>query len=303
MTTLPAVLVTGASSGIGLATARLLFQSGYHVFAGVRRRSDAVASPHYREIILDVTSADSIAAAREEIEAALAGQGLAALINNAGAADVAPIEFNPVEKFRQVFEVNVFGLVAVTQAFLPLLHRAQGRIVNIGSIGGMITIPFGATLCGSKHAVEAISDCLRLELYGAGIHVTCLQPASINSGSAEKLAAQNEKTIAALPPEGQRRYGNLLRRFMRVTLGSETKGSPPSVVAEAVLEVLRAEKPPARRLVGKDGLLLQFAARALPDVVRDRLFRRIFFGSPAFGSTPADSSSDRELPTSNSPEQ
>lgn len=284
----PAVLVTGASSGIGRATAELLSRSGYRVFAGVRKRSaEKAENPMLHEILLDVAQPDSIAAAREEIEGPLQGAGLAGLVNNAGIADVAPLEYNPVGKIREVFEVNVFGAIAVTQAFLPLIHRARGRIVNIGSVGGMITIPFGASLCGSKHAIEAISDCLRLELYAAGLHVTCIQPASINSGSAEKLAGRNEETIAALPPEGRRRYGDLLRRFMKVTLASETNGSPPGVVAEAVLEVLRAEKPPARRLVGKDGLLLKFAARGIPDVIRDKLFRKVFFGSPAFGSNPA----------------
>ena len=286
MANLPAVLVTGASSGIGLATARLLSTSGYHVFAGVRRPS-GLAAENLQEVALDVTQADSIAAACREVESALEGRGLAALVNNAGQADVTPIEFNPIDQFRRVFEVNVFGLVAVTQAFLPLLHRARGRIVNIGSIGGMITIPFGATLCGSKHAVEALSDCLRLELYPAGLHVTCLQPAAINSGVAEKLAAQCDKTISALPPDGQRRYAQLLRRFIKVTTEDESQGSPPVVVGQAVLDVLRAEKPPARRLVGKHSLLLKLAARHLPDALRDRLFRRLFFGGPAFGSTPA----------------
>lgn len=284
----PAVLVTGASSGIGRATAELLSQSGYLVFAGVRKRSaEPPPNPLFQEILLDVSKPESVAAALEEIEGIVQGAGLAGLVNNAGIADVTPLEFNPVSKIREVFEVNVFGVIAVTQAFLPLLHRTRGRIINIGSVGGMITIPFGASLCGSKHAIEAISDCLRLELYPAGIHVTCLQPASINSGSAEKLAERNEQTISTLPPEGRRRYGDLLRRFMKVTLESETHGSPPSAVAEAVLDVLRAEKPPARRLVGKDGLLLKFAARGLPDAIRDKLFRKIFFGSPAFGSSPA----------------
>ncbi|GAT34049.1 short-chain dehydrogenase [Terrimicrobium sacchariphilum] len=294
MAALPAILVTGASSGIGLATAQLLSKSGYRVFAGVRTLSDRSIQENLSEIELDVSDEASIRAAVQKMEHELEGAGLAGLINNAGIADVAPIEFHPVRNFRAVFEVNVFGLVAVTQAFLPLLHRAQGRIVNMGSIGGLITIPFGATLCASKHAVEAISDCMRLELYPAGIHVTCLQPASINSGSAEKLAAKNEQTIASLSPEGQRRYADMLRRFMKVTMESETKGSPPSLVAHAVLDVLRSEAPPARKLVGKDHLLLKLAAKALPDSIRDRLFRRLFFGSPSFGSCPASQDQETE---------
>jgi len=286
----PAVLVTGASSGIGLATARLLSESGYLVFAGVRRLSPESASSKnssWQEILLDVSDPESIATATREIEARVGVAGIAAIVNNAGIAEVSPLEFTPLEKFRRVFDVNVFGVVAVTQAFLPLLHRGHGRIVNIGSVGGMISIPFGASLCASKHAIEAISDCLRLELYPSGIHVTCIQPASINSGSAEKLAAHSEEVIASLPPEGRDRYAGLLRHFMQVTLDSETKGSSPCVVADAVLEVLRAEHPPARRLVGKDSILLKFAARGVPDSLRDPLLRKVFFGSSSFGSSPA----------------
>lgn len=283
------VLVTGASSGIGLATAQLLSRSGFRVFAGVRKLSDVPASKEGRQlegVVLDVTKADSIAAARQEIEVNLEGAGLSAIVNNAGIGDVMPLEFTPMERFRQVIDVDVFGVVAVTQAFLPLVHKARGRIVNIGSIGGMITIPFGSSLTAAKHAIESISDALRLELYAAGIHVTCIQPASINSGSAEKLAAQAEATIASLPSEGQRRYGDQLRGFVKVMLEQESDGSPPEVVAQAVLDVLRAAKPPTRRLVGKHGHILKFLARGLPDAARDALLRRLMLGNPGFGSKP-----------------
>ncbi len=289
METIPGVLVTGASSGIGLATARLLSRSGMQVFAGVRRlsgtpKTEATAMLH--EIVLDVTKPDSVFAARSEIEARLNGGGLFAVVNNAGMGDIVPLEFAPMERLRRIFEVNVFGLLAVTQAFLPLLHRGKGRIVNIGSVGGMVTIPFGSPLTASKHAVESISDALRLELHAAGIPVTCIQPASINSGAAEKLAAEVEATIASLPPEGRRRYGDPLRGFVKAMLKAETGGSPPGVVAEAVLKVLRAKKPPARRLAGKHGGRMKFLARGIPDSCRDALFRRLFLGNPAFGGDP-----------------
>ena len=290
METLPSVLVTGASSGIGLATAQLLSRSGLRVFAGVRKLSDVPASAEgaaLQGVVLDVTKAESIAAARREIEAHLNGAGLSAIVNNAGVGDVIPLEFTPMERFRQVVDVDVFGVVAVTQAFLPLVHKARGRIVNIGSIGGMVTIPFGSSLNASKYAIESISDALRLELYAAGIHVTCIQPASINSGSAEKLAAQAEATIASLPPEGQRRYGDQLRGFVKLMLKQETGGSSPDVVAQAVLDALRARKPPARRLAGKHGHVLKFLGRDLPDSMRDALFRRLMLGNPGFGSKPA----------------
>ncbi len=284
------VLVTGASSGIGRATARRLAAAGITVFAGVRRISPDPETFH--EILLDVTDAASIESARREIETRVGGAGLDGLVNNAGIGDIRPLEFTPPDDFRRVFDVNVFGVVAVTQAFLPLLHRARGRIVNIGSIGGIVTIPFAAALTASKHAIESISDSLRQELYAAGIFVTCIQPASINSGSAEKLAAQTEKTIDALPPDGRRRYGDLLRTFTQTMLRSETSGSPPEAVAKAVLDVLNANRPPARHLVGKDRHLLKFLARGLPDRLRDALFRRIFLGHPAFASRPAKSFGD-----------
>lgn len=282
----PCVLVTGAGSGIGLAIARTLDGAGFRVFAGVHRASGKLGAG-ICEVVLDVTNAESIAAARREIEGDLDGDGLSALVNNAGVGDVMPLEFTPLERFRRTFDVNVFGMVAVTQAFLPLVHRARGRIVNIGSIGGIITIPFGAALTASKHAVEAISDALRLELHAAGIHVTCIQPASINSGSAEKLAAKTEETIAAMPSDGRRRYGDPLRAFTKKMLASEIDGSPPDAVAQAVLSALRAKKPPARKVVGKDGLLLKILAKDVPDVARDALLRKLL-GGPTFGSAPAD---------------
>ena len=286
---LPAVVVTGASSGIGLAIARRLSQSGFHVFAGVRNLSPASGpadSPHLSEILLDVTQPESLAAARRDVESQLRGTGVFALINNAGIGDLIPLEFTPMDRFRHILEVNLFGVLAATQEFLPLLHQGKGRIVNIGSVGGMVTIPFAASLTASKHAIESLSDALRLELYAAGLHVTCIQPASINSGSAEKLAAQTEATVAGLPPEGRRRYGDVLRKFSRIMLQSETGGSSPDVVAQAVLEVLRAKNPPTRRLVGKDRHLMKFLARGLPDAVRDAIFRRLFLGHPTFGSMP-----------------
>lgn len=272
------VLVTGASSGIGLATAQLLSQSGFRVFAGVRRFSDG---RDFEEVLLDVTKPESVAEALAEIESKPGG--LFALVNNAGVGDIIPLEHTPLERFKAVFDVNVHGVVAVTQAFLPLLRASGGRIVNIGSIGGMITIPFGSSLCATKHAIEAVSDAMRLELYSSGIHVSLIQPASINSGSAEKLAATMEQTIASLPAEGRARYEGMLRSFNKKMLAQETAGSPPSVVAGAVLDALRAKSPPARRIVGKDGKLLHRLARSMPDFVRDRLFLRFLLGNPKFG--------------------
>ncbi len=268
------VLVTGASSGIGKVTAELLSANGFEVFAGVRRFSSEIQQR--QEILLDVTSQASIASAVDAVGARTGGAGLGALVNNAGVGAISPAEFTPSELMRQVFEVNVFGLLSVTQAFLPLLHKTCGSIVNIGSIGGMVTMPFGAALCASKHSVEAVSDALRMELRASGIRVSLIQPASINSGAAEKLVGETGATIAALPPEGLARYGPLLGRFVNKVLKEERSGSPPAIVARAVLENLRNPSPPARRVVGKNARALWFLARLAPAPLRERLLRTIF---------------------------
>ena len=276
------VLVTGASSGIGLATARTLAAAGFRVFAGVRRLPEK--SEGFQPVILDVTKEESIQSALNEIETALQGDPLHGLVNNAGIGDLRPLEYTPLEQFRGVFDVNVFGVVAVTQAFLPLLRRGPGRIVNVGSIGGLFGLPFASSLCASKHAVEAISDAMRMELWNSGIRVILLEPASINSGAAEKFAAATEKTLAELPPSGQARYGKMLRHASGVMMASEMHGSPPDVVAQAVLDSLEPDDPPARRVVGKDGCILKLIARFLPTSLRDQLLRKKFLGDPDFGS-------------------
>ena len=272
----PTVLVTGASSGIGKATAAVLADAGMRVFAGVRRFSNDRPGVRIQEILLDVTSPESIASAVAEIQALTDGEGLGALVNNAGIGVISPAEFTSTERMRQVFEVNVFGLLAVTRAFLPLVHKSCGAIVNIGSIGGMITMPFGVALCASKHSVEAVSDALRMELRASGIRVSLIQPASINSGAAEKLAAETGATIAALPQDGLERYGSLLSGFTKRMLAEENSGSPPEVVARAVLENLKNPSPPARRVVGKHARLLWFLSRCAPAALRERVLRTMF---------------------------
>lgn len=281
------ILITGASSGIGLATAKALAASGMRVFAGVRQFSSELGqTDRVEQVVLDVSGQDSIRSARSHVERRLGDrEGLFALVNNAGIGEAAPLEVT--ENFRRIFEVNVFGTVAVTREFLPLLRSGCGRIVNIGSVGGLVTVPFGSALCASKHAIESISDALRLELYSSGIFVTCIQPASINSGAADKLAAESEAMLASLSPAALGRYEWMVRIFLKRALASESAGSPPDVVAQAVLEVLSSRKPPARRLVGKNARIMKLLGRHVPDSLRDAVFRRVFLGNPRFGSAGA----------------
>jgi NAD(P)-dependent dehydrogenase (short-subunit alcohol dehydrogenase family) len=174
-----AVVVTGASTGIGAACALRLDHLGFQVFAGVRRKEDAQAlqakaSPQLMPIFLDVTDLDSITAAMHKVAITVGNSGLIGLVNNAGIAVGAPLEFIPITEFRKQLEVNVTGQLAVTQAFLPLLRLAKGRIVNMGSITGRSATPFLGAYSASKFALEALTDALRLELRPWGIWVAIL---------------------------------------------------------------------------------------------------------------------------------
>ena len=180
------VVITGASTGIGAASARHLDRLGFRVFAGIRKSQDgerlrAQTSSKLTPIRFDVTDDGSIAAAADTIRAALDGDGLAGLVNNAGIAVPGPIETVPLAEARKQFEVNVLGQIAVTQAFLPLLRQGRGRIVNIGSIAGLTATPFLGLYGASKFALEALTDALRVEVRPWGINVSIIEPGAIAS--------------------------------------------------------------------------------------------------------------------------
>lgn len=282
------ILVTGASSGIGKACALLLAAKGYAVLASVRRAEDGEAlreqaSGNVSSLLLDVTDGSSIERAAAEAGQRVGAAGLSGLVNNAGIGQAGPLEYFPLEDVRRQLEVNVLGPLAVTQAFLPLIRRAQGRIVNIGSIGDRITMPFGGPLCASKRAVAALTEALRLELRPWGIHVALVEPGSISTPAVEKVAADGERLLARLPREGAARYGALFRSFLDRGMKRERAGSAPDVVAATVLRALTEPRPRTRYLVGKDSQLLSRLAY-LPDRALDSLRLRIFGLPTAFGA-------------------
>jgi NAD(P)-dependent dehydrogenase (short-subunit alcohol dehydrogenase family) len=272
------VVITGTSSGIGRASAERLAKAGFRVFAGVRKEADAAAlraeNPAIVPFTIDVADAASIESAKNVVAAQV--DALDGLVNNAGIGLAVPMEYVPPDVLRYHFEVNVFGQIAVTQAFLPLIRRARGRIVNIGSVGGHIAIPFGGVLCGSKSAFGAMNDALRLELHAFGIEVCLIEPAAIRTPALEKTLGDVERIIDELPPEGQTRYAGTLREFIRHAYEREVAGSPPDVVADAVHHALTARRPRARYPVGKDALMLSLMPRILPDRLLDRIRFRLF---------------------------
>lgn len=276
------VVVTGASSGIGEACALRLDSLGFRVFAGVRRPADgealrARASAWLTPVRVDVTDADSIramaaAVAEQHPPAAGArGSGLAGLVNNAGIAVAAPLEFVPLDELRRQLEVNVVGQLAVTQALLPLLRRGRGRIVNIGSIGGRTTLPLLGPYSASKYAMEALTDALRLELKPWGIAVSIVEPGTIRTPIWDRSLAAGDELLDRLPPETLQRYGRLIEAVRRRALASARRGTPPEAVADAVVHALTSPRPRTRYLVGRDARLRLALQQCLPDRVRDRL--------------------------------
>jgi NAD(P)-dependent dehydrogenase (short-subunit alcohol dehydrogenase family) len=263
------VLVTGASTGIGEATALHLKELGFDAVGAVRKDEDAerLASQGLRTVKLDVTDVDSIAAAR----AALGDAPLAGLVNNAGIAVAAPLEFLPLDQLRLQLEVNVIGQVAVTQHFLPALRAARGRIVNVSSIGGRVALPLVAPYNASKFALEAISDSLRRELLPHGVDVIVIEPGGVKTpiwGKGNDTAAEIQ---AGLPPEAEQLYGPMVEALRRETVKiSEQTGIEPREVAEAIGRALTAKRPRTRYLVGREAKIRGPVAKIMPDRMMDR---------------------------------
>jgi NAD(P)-dependent dehydrogenase (short-subunit alcohol dehydrogenase family) len=295
MTTHPAVLVTGASSGMGRACALRLANGGFTVFAAVRKHRDArsleeIGSPGLVPLILDVTKPETISEAVAKVRDAVGPAGLAGLVNNAGIAVTGPVELVPLDELRRQFEINVFGQVAVTQAFLPLIREARGRIINVGSVGARFALPFGSALNSSKAAFESISDSLRMELRPWGIHVVLVSPGSIRTSAETKLAADSEATVNAFPTEGKARYAASYRAFVRALLDLESHGVGPDVMAETVYRAMTARTPKRRYPVGPNSRLLPFLFTTLPAAVADALRLRLLHVYRPFGAAaePAD---------------
>jgi NAD(P)-dependent dehydrogenase (short-subunit alcohol dehydrogenase family) len=267
------VVVTGASTGIGAAVARRLAQAGYLVFGTVRRAEDAagVERDGGVAVLLEVTDTRSIATARQEVERRLGDQPLLALVNNAGIARAGPLEHLPLEELRQVFEVNVFGVVAVTQAFLPALRRSRGRVINISSVSGRLALPFGGPYAASKFALEALSDSLRRELLPSGVEVVVIQPGSVATPIWDKAAGADLERYRGTP------YAAVLPRVLEEALDRGRRGLPPQAVANAVLAAISSARPPTRSLVARRPWMTRLM-RLAPDRWIDRMVAKRVWG-------------------------
>jgi NAD(P)-dependent dehydrogenase (short-subunit alcohol dehydrogenase family) len=275
----PAVVITGASSGIGAACALHLERRGFDVFAGVRKQADADAlrarsSGHLTPVMIDVTDEGTIRSAAEEVRTALGPRGLHGLVNNAGISVAGPLEVLPLDELRRQFEVNVIGQVAVTQAFLPDIRKARGRIVFMGSVAGRFSAPFLGPYSASKHAIEALTDALRCELRPWGIEVAVVEPGSIATPIWDKGQAEADRLMAQLGATAQELYGEAVERVREYARQTAARGIPPDRVADAVVHFMTSKRPKTRYMVGLDARLQTLLATLAPDRVVDTLVTR-----------------------------
>ena len=262
------VLVTGASTGIGRTTALMLAELGATVLAGVRNTAAGEAlGPTVRPVQLDTTNPDDIAA--------LDLSTLDALVNNAGIAISGPLEFLPVDELRRQLEVNVIAQLAVTQACLPALRQSRGRIVNISSIAGRVALPLYGPYSASKFAFEALSDSLRRELRGSGIHVALIEPGAIATPIWERGIAAADALWNAMPPIAHERYGTLVATLRGEAEQQGVKGEPPEAVARIVTTALTAGTPRTRYVIGRDARIQAGLSRALPGRAMDALLAAV----------------------------
>ncbi|MER5436376.1 SDR family oxidoreductase [Streptomyces sp. NPDC002588] len=276
-----AVVITGASSGLGEACALHLSRVGFHVFAGVRGREDGerlrlAAAGRLTPVVVDVTDEKSVQAAVHEVTGSAGEAGLWGLVNNAGIAVTAPLECVPGELMRRQLDVNVTGQLLMIQGFLPLLRAGTGRIVNVSSGLGNIALPYLGAYAASQFAKEALSDSLRRELAPQRIPVVVVQPGAVLTPLWDKMSDAGGRALESAPEPVQEFYRGTFPRFM-VTNGTRARTSRtiPDDVARVVFRALVAERPRTRYGVGRDAVASRVAARLLPDRAIDRIFAGI----------------------------
>ncbi len=267
------VVITGASTGIGAATARELAQRGFHVLAGVRRDqdADAIRGPGIEPLILDITNPDHVRALATRVHGDPQGRAVRALVNNAGIGVNVPVEVFAIDEWRRLFEVNFFGHIAVTQALLPALIRSKGRVVNISSVGGKIAMATYGPYAGTKFALEAVSDSLRREIAPSGVQVVVVEPGAVRTEMPDRAMATAHELATTMTPEQTERYGGLVHAITSQTASHTNSGLPAEAAAKVIAKAVMARKPRTRYTVGRDAALITRLTRILPDRTTDRI--------------------------------
>ncbi|MGW7516479.1 SDR family oxidoreductase [Streptomyces sp. NPDC054796] len=264
-------VVTGASTGMGASAARELARRGFHVLAGVRRErdADAIRAPGIEPVMLDITESEQV----EALAARVADdpRTLHALVNNAGIQVNAPVETLPLAEWRRVFEVNLFGHIAVTQALLPALLRGRGRVVNISSVGGKYAMATYGAYAGAKFALEAVSDSLRREVGPLGVQVVVVEPGGVRTEIAARGAATANDLAARMTPEQHERYGDLVRANNKLMASGTASGLTADAAARVIAKAVTARRPRTRYTAGRDAALVMRLGPMLSDRALDRV--------------------------------
>jgi NAD(P)-dependent dehydrogenase (short-subunit alcohol dehydrogenase family) len=275
------VVVTGASTGIGAASARALAHKGFHVLAGVRREVDAEALrglgidgiDGIEPVILDITVESDVAAIADRVARDPLARPLRALVNNAGIAINAPVETLPIGQWRRQFEVNLFGHIAITQALLPALLMSSGTVVNISSVGGKVALPTYGAYAGTKFALEAASDALRREVAELGIKVVVVEPGAVKTEMAERGITTAEGLKADMTATHLARYGDLLTAVTAQARSFGEIGVSAEHAARVIAKAATASRPRTRYTIGRDAAILVRISRLVSDRVLDRIVR------------------------------
>ncbi|MGN9814642.1 SDR family oxidoreductase [Streptomyces sp. SD11] len=265
------VVVTGASTGLGASAARELARQGFHVLAGVRRDrdADAIRAHGIEPVILDITEPEQVAALAARV--ADDPRALHALVNNAGIQVNAPVEALPMAEWRRVFEVNLFGHIALTQALLPALLRSKGRVVNISSVGGKVAMATYGAYAGAKFAMEAVSDSLRREMAPLGVQVVVVEPGGVRTEMASRGIETANRLAARMSPEHDERYGSLVRANNTFMASGTESGLTADAAALVIAKAVRARRPRTRYTAGRDAAVITRLVRVLSDRTLDRI--------------------------------
>ncbi len=272
------VVVTGASTGIGAATARELARRGFHVLAGVRRDADAdaIRSANVEPSRLDITNDADIAMLVKRIADDPGRRPLRALVNNAAIQVNAPVEALPLSEWRRLFEVNLFGHVAMTQALLPMLIESRGTVVNVSSVGGKVAMAGYGPYAGTKFALEAVSDSLRREVADFGVKVVVIEPGAVTTEMTGRLVIASDRINSGMTAEQHRRYDALMQAVIAQarTHTRAGAGMPAEQAARVIADAVISERPRTRYTIGRDAAIVVRLARFVSDRMLDSMFAR-----------------------------
>lgn len=270
------LVVTGASTGIGAATARELARRGFHVLAGVRRGidADALRATNLEPVMLDITNEADIAALLKRIADDPERRPLRALVNNAGIGVNAPVETLPLSEWRRLFEVNLFGHVAMTQALLPALLGSRGTVVNISSVGGKMAMATYGPYAGAKFALEAVSDALRREVESLGVKVIVIEPGAVTTEMLGRVGVTGERIAGAMTTEQRGRYAALMHAIISQAKAAIPNGVPAEEAGRVIADAITSPRPRTRYTVGRDAAIIVRLVRFLSDRMLDRLLAR-----------------------------